>query len=43
MASVFGPRPPWVPGNPPGIREWTPDNDKWELYNLDEEYLISGG
>ena len=38
MASVFGPRTPWVPGNPPGIREWTPDNDKWELYNLDEDW-----
>jgi hypothetical protein len=38
IASVFGPRPPWVPGNPPGIREWTPDNDKWELYNLDEDW-----
>ena len=22
----------------PGIREWTPDNDKWELYNLDEDW-----
>jgi arylsulfatase len=38
MASVFGPRSPWVPGSPPGIREWTPDNDKWELYNLDEDW-----
>ena len=38
MASVFGPRTPWVPGNPPGIREWTPDNDKWELYNLQEDW-----
>ena len=34
----FGPRTPWVPGTPPGIREWTPDNDKWELYNLDEDW-----
>ena len=38
IASVFGPRPPWVPGNPPGIREWTPDNDHWELYNLEEDW-----
>ena len=38
IASVFGPRPPWVPGNPPGIHEWTPDNDKWELYNLQEDW-----
>ena len=38
MASAFGPRVPWVPGLPPGIREWTPDRDTWELYNLDEDW-----
>lgn len=38
MASAFGPRIPWEPGTPPGIREWTPDKDKWELYNLDEDW-----
>jgi arylsulfatase len=38
IASAFGPRTPWVPGNPPGIREWTPDQDKWELYNLEEDW-----
>ncbi len=38
MASAFGPRAPWVPGLPPGIREWTPDKDKWELYNVDEDW-----
>ena len=38
MASAFGPREPWVPGLPKGIREWTPDKDKWELYNLDEDW-----
>jgi arylsulfatase len=38
MASAFGPRIPWVPGAPPGIREWTPDDDKWELYNLAEDW-----
>ena len=38
MASAIGPRLPWVPGAPPGIREWTPDNDVWELYNLDEDW-----
>jgi arylsulfatase len=38
MASAFGPRPPWVPGLPPGIQEWTPDHDTWELYNLDEDW-----
>ena len=41
MASAFGPRTPWVPGLPPGIREWTPDKDKWELYNL-ERGLVAG-
>jgi arylsulfatase len=38
MASAFGPRAPWVEGLPPGIREWTPDKDKWELYNVDEDW-----
>ncbi len=38
MASAFGPRVPWVPGLPPGIQEWTPDKDTWELYNLDEDW-----
>ena len=38
MASAFGPRPPWVPGLPPGIEEWTPDHDAWELYNLEEDW-----
>jgi arylsulfatase len=38
MASAFGPRTPWLPGAPPGIATWTPDNDRWELYNLDEDW-----
>jgi arylsulfatase A-like enzyme len=38
MASTIGPRLPWVQGAPPGIREWTPDNDIWELYHLDEDW-----
>lgn len=38
MASAFGPRVPWLPGLPPGIRDWTPDHDVWELYNLDEDW-----
>jgi arylsulfatase len=38
MASVFGPRTPWLPGKPEGIDEWTPDDDDWELYNLDEDW-----
>ena len=38
MASAFGPRVPWLPGLPPGIQDWTPDNDRWELYHLDEDW-----
>jgi len=38
MASAFGPRAPWDVGIPPGIREWTPDKDVWELYNLEEDW-----
>ena len=38
LASALGPRLPWVPGMPPGIQEWNPDNDTWELYNLDEDW-----
>src|SRR5690606_10427373 len=38
IASALGPRLPWVPGTPPGIKDWDPDNDTWELYNLDEDW-----
>src|SRR5882724_7176904 len=38
IASAFGPRTPWIPGLPAGIKEWTPDKDKWELYNLNEDW-----
>jgi arylsulfatase A-like enzyme len=38
MSSAFGPRVPWLPGLPKGILEWTPDKDKWELYNLNEDW-----
>ena len=38
MASAFGPRVPWVPGLPQGIKEWTPDKDKWELYDLTKDW-----
>ncbi|WP_282037525.1 arylsulfatase [Saccharicrinis aurantiacus] len=37
-ACTFGPRIPWVPGLPEGFNTWTPDNDTWELYNLDEDW-----
>lgn len=38
MASALGPRLPWVPGSPPGIRTWTPDQDRWELYDLEHDW-----
>ena len=38
IASATGPRLPWVPGAPPGIATWTPDDDRWELYHLDEDW-----
>src|SRR5690242_6604895 len=38
MACATGPRLPWVPGLPPGIADWTPDEDQWRLYQLDEDW-----
>jgi arylsulfatase len=38
MASAAGPRLPWVPGLPPGIMDWTPDEDQWRLYHLDQDW-----
>ena len=38
FACVPGPREPWVAGAPKGIREWSPENDTWELYNLEEDW-----
>ncbi|HAC08095.1 MAG TPA: arylsulfatase, partial [Phycisphaerales bacterium] len=38
FAGTFGPREPWTPGAPPGIMEWNPANDVWELYNLEEDW-----
>ncbi|KUI30906.1 arylsulfatase [Mycobacterium sp. IS-1742] len=38
MACARGPRLPWVAGQPEGIATWTPDNDVWELYHLDEDW-----
>ncbi len=37
-ACAFGPREPWITGLPKGIREWSPEKDKWELYNLDQDW-----
>ncbi len=44
FACTPGPRIPWVPGVPAGFFDeqrqlkWTPDNDVWELYHLDEDW-----
>jgi len=44
FAGAFGPRAPWLPGVPKGIFDekgqfiWSPDNDKWELYDLNEDW-----
>jgi len=38
MASAFGPRTPWIPGLPKELLEWTPGKDRWELYNLNEDW-----
>ncbi|HEV7278606.1 MAG TPA: arylsulfatase [Pirellulaceae bacterium] len=38
FACTFGPRTPWTPGLPKGIAEWSPENDVWELYDLNEDW-----
>jgi arylsulfatase len=36
-ACTFGPRVPWLTVTP-GLDKWTPDKDKWELYDLDADW-----
>ena len=38
FASAFGPRIPWVPGQSASLSSWTPDDDRWELYHIDEDW-----
>ncbi|MBI5364757.1 MAG: arylsulfatase [Planctomycetes bacterium] len=38
FASAPGPREPWVGGVPKGAKEWSPLTDKWELYNIAEDW-----
>jgi arylsulfatase len=44
FACTPGPRTPWIPGIPPAFLDenrqlkWTPDNDVWELYNINEDW-----
>ena len=41
FASAWGPRIPWVPGLPPGMGKWTPDQDSWLLYDLRNDFSQS--
>jgi arylsulfatase len=38
FASAPGPREPWVGGIPKGVKQWSPLTDKWELYNLNDDW-----
>lgn len=38
FASAIGPREPWVSGAPKGAKEWSPEKDRWELYNLEKDW-----
>lgn len=40
FAGTFGPRAPWST-DMEGIFNWEPDNEVWELYNLEEDYSQS--
>jgi len=37
-ACAFGLRTPWMQGLPAGAKSWSPNTDKWELYNLKEDW-----
>ena len=37
FAGAFGPRTPWI-SRTRGLRAWNPDQDVWELYNLEDDY-----
>ena len=41
FAGARGPREPWVGGIPEGVQDWSPLTDKWELYNLEEDWSQS--
>ena len=38
FAAAWGPRIPWVPGLPPTIVDWSPNDDKWLLYDLNKDF-----
>ena len=37
IAATFGPLVPWLPGAP-GLASWDSAKDKWELYNLNDDF-----
>ncbi|MGO4391312.1 arylsulfatase [Variovorax sp. M-6] len=41
MASVFGPRLPWLSATAAAYANWNPDEDVWALYKLDGDYSQS--
>ncbi|MBL7874459.1 MAG: arylsulfatase [Cyclobacteriaceae bacterium] len=38
FASAFGLRIPWQPGLPPKAATWNPEEDTWELYNIEKDW-----
>jgi arylsulfatase len=44
FAAAFGPRAPWTPGLPAGFFDeqghlaWSPDQDRWELFDLEADW-----
>lgn len=38
FASAFGLRIPWKPGLTAGATTWNPEEDTWELYNIEEDW-----
>ncbi|MDM0028230.1 arylsulfatase [Variovorax saccharolyticus] len=38
MASVFGPRLPWLSATAAAYANWNPDEDTWSLYRLGSDY-----
>lgn len=38
MASVFGPRLPWLSATAAAYANWNPEDDMWALYKLDGDY-----
>ena len=40
FACTFGPRTPWLTGRP-NVDAWNPEQDPWELYNLEDDWTQS--